>query len=225
VTTLRSHFTAVLMIVLVLGACAVPTDERADSVAISPEFSELLEPAPTTLATTTTTPERQRLVGLYFIVDDLLARQDTLIAISRAESLTAVLNELVVGTRQENHRSAIPSGVAVSATSIDSERGVATIVLADNTLFTAVEGTERRRAISQFVFTATSNRFGVDAVQFEIDGNIRSVPTGGGSDKTEPVGKCDYELFWDGPSLGCPGATTTTSPPPAQNGDQLSQIP
>jgi hypothetical protein len=201
-----------LVTLLLLGACAVPTDSQPDTVALDPDFAELLEPAPTTLATTPTTLEPTRNVSFYFVVDDMLSPTNTPIAVSRAESLTAVLNELVAGTRLENHRNAIPGAVVVASTTIDSDRRVATIELADNTLFTAVEGTERLRAIAQFVFTATGNRFGVDSVLFQIEGNIRSVPTGGGSDKSEPVGRCDYERFAQPNDLrDCPSATTTTT--------------
>jgi hypothetical protein len=232
--TLRTSLRAIAALavtasLLSISACAIPTSPQPDAVALDPDFAELLEPAPTTLATTPTTLEQQRNVSLYFVVDDLLALANTPMSISRAEQLTAVLNELVAGTRLENHRNAIPSGVEVAATSIDPGRRVATITLADNTLFTAVEGTERLRALAQFVFTATApgNRFGVDAVLFEIDGNVRSVPTFGGSDKTEPVGRCDYERSWSDPIAGCPNSTTTTTSTAPPNGpaDPLGDVP
>jgi hypothetical protein len=203
---------------LIAVACSVPTDAEPDTLALDPEFAELLEAAPSTEATTTTAPPLTRNMSLYFIVDDKLALALTPISVSRADDLTAVLNELAGGTRLENHRNAIPPGVTVASTSIDSARGIATISLADNTLFTAVESREQLRAIAQFVFTATAagNRFGVTAVQFEIDGNLRAVPTDRGSDKSEPVNRCDYAELWPDPIPGCPSATTTTTTTPPQ---------
>lgn len=206
-----------------LAACSIPTDAEPDTIALDPEFAELLEAAPSTEATTTTLSPATRNVSLYFVVDDMLALAPTPILVSRADDLTMVLNELAGGTRLENHRNAIPPGVMVAATTIDDERDVATIILEDNTLFAAVEGRERLRAIAQFVFTATApgNRFGVSAVQFEIEGNIRSVPTGSGSDSSAPVTRCDYADYWPDPIPGCTPTTTTTSSPPttaARNG-------
>ena len=229
-TDLRRPFIALAALVCIAASgCAIPADSRPSTVAIDPEFEDLLEPAPTTEPTPTTQEENLRRVDLYFIVDDTLTASPTNMSISRAQQLTVVLNELVAGTRLENHRNAIPSGVEVLTTRIDAERRIATIVLSDNTLLTAVEGNERSRAIAQLVFTAThpGNRFGVDRVQFEIDGNIRSVPrTLGLSDTSDPVGRCDYEGVWSGTPLDCPGSTTTTTTAvPPQNGDPLSDVP
>lgn len=212
---------SLLFVVVAASACAIPVDNQPDTVALDEEFAELLEPAPPSEVTTTTSQPATRNVPLYFVVDDELALALTPMSVSRADDLTAILNELAAGTRLENHRNAIPTGVEIISTSIDSDRRVATITLADQTLFTAAEGNERLRAIAQIVFTATGNRFGVDAVQFEIDGNIRSVPTLSGSDKTEPVGRCDYDRFASASDLrDCPSTTTTTtttSPPASEN--------
>lgn len=213
------HLRYLLLVLVVLlvgaGACAIPADQQPDTVALDTEFSELLEPAPPTDSTTTTSQPATRNVPLYFVVDDTLALALTPMSVGRADDLTAVLNELAGGTRLENHRNAIPTGVQIASTSVDTDRRIARIQLADNALFTAAEGNERLRAIAQIVFTATGNRFGVDAVQFEVDGNIRTVPTGGGSDKTEPVGRCDYRtVAADSDVRDCPSPSTTTTSSP-----------
>jgi spore germination protein GerM len=203
---------------MLMAACAMPTDAEPSALVLDEEYAELLEPAPPTTATSTTALEATREVRLWFIEDDLLRPQSEQLPVSRARSLTAVLNELIGGTRQENHRTAIPSGVEVIDTRIDEDRRIATIVLADSTLF-SVEATDRLRAIAQFVFTATDRGlFGIDGVRFEIDGNIRSIPTGSGSDTSDPVGRCDYSRFWP-ESIGCPTTTTTTTSPAGNNSD------
>jgi spore germination protein GerM len=205
-----------LLAMSLVASCAMPSDQRAQPLSIDEDIAEVLEPAPATSAPTTSTPEDTLERGLYFIEDDLIRRQSAQIAETPAKDLTAVLNELVAGTRQQNHRSAIPSGVQVVDTRIDENRRVATIVLLDNTLFTLEVSGDRLRAIAQFVYTATDRSgtvFNVDRVQFEIDGEVRAIPTGGGSDTSEPVGRCDYERVASESSRpsDCPGATTTTT--------------
>jgi hypothetical protein len=203
---------AFLSMLGIVGACAMPSDSEPKTIAVGDEHTELLDPAPPVSEPSTTVLEATREVGLWFIVDDVLARESRQINVSRATSLTAVLNELAGGTRQENHRSAIPSGVEILDVRIDEATRTATVELIDDTLLTNVEGLELTRAIAQLVFTVSDRgRWGVSFVRFEIDGNIRSVPTGGGSNTNEPVGPCDYTRLDPDPLIrGCPVPTTTT---------------
>ncbi|MGY6500238.1 MAG: GerMN domain-containing protein [Acidimicrobiales bacterium] len=201
------------VLTLVLAACAMPSNSEPQSISVGTDFEELLAPAPPESTTTTESPERTREVGFWFIVDDELNRESRQLPLTRARDAFVVLEELLAGTRQENYRSAIPSGVEVLETRLSDESGILTIVLTDETLF-AVGGTDLTRAIAQIVFTLTGIP-GVEQVRFEIDESVRSVPTGSGSDTREPVGPCDYLRFR--PELrDCPDSTTTTtSPAPA----------
>ncbi|MFP4512704.1 MAG: GerMN domain-containing protein [Acidimicrobiales bacterium] len=196
---------AVAALILLMG-CAMPSDAEPDPITLDDEYADLLEPAP---PPTTTTPAESTLPrGLWFIADDLLSRESTQIEVSRADDLTAVLNRLTEGTRQQDHRSAIPGGVVFLGHRSDEGSRTVTVEMADAALF-EIDGTELARAVAQIVFTATQPVFGYEAVRFEIDGDIRSVPTGSGSNSNEPVGQCDYERFDPDPS--CPSTTTTTT--------------
>ena len=195
-----------LAVVLLLASCAMPSDANPEPLTLDEENEDLLDPSPP--ATTTTQPERTQPRWLWFIEDDDLAREQVQIPVSQADDLTAVLNRLVEGTRQQDRRNALPDGVRVLGHRVDDDSGVVTIELADATLFD-VASTELARAIAQVVFTATETSFGHEAVRFEIDGNIRSVPTGAGSNTSDPVDRCDYERFH--PDTSCPDATTTTT--------------
>jgi spore germination protein GerM len=200
---------------LILTACAMPSDSAPEPIALGDEYGQLLEPAPP--PTTTTSPESTLTRQLWFIVDDLLSSEQNQIGESRANDLTHVLNRLAEGTRQQDHRNAIPDGVVFVDHRPDEASRTVTVEMADATLF-EIDGTELARAVAQIVFTATQGVFGYDLVRFEVDGSIRSVPVGGGSNSNEPVGRCDYERFY--PSISCPSptTTTTTTPEPAANG-------
>lgn len=218
---LRRSALAVLALglVAVLAACSMPSNDGPQPISLGEDNAELLEPAPSTSSTSTTARGNTREIGVYFIVDDLLQRVSDDLPISQDGNLnlTLGLEKLLDGTPRENHRSAIPAGVEVLGTRVDDDSDVATIVLADAALF-SIEGPDLRRAIAQFVFTATDRNgaaFGVDAIRFEIDGDIRSIPTGDGSNTSDPVDRCDYEGFAGSIDQirGCPAATTTTATP------------
>lgn len=221
----RLSLAALVAAVVLAGtaSCAMPSDNEAHVVSIGEEHRVVLEPAPTSEVTTTTAREATLEVGLYFIEDDKLRRQPWDMAVSRAENLTSVLNQLLQGTYRQNFRTAIPTGVEIIDTRINDATRVATIVLLDNTLF-SIEGNDRLRAIAQIVFTATDrnrNNLGVERVQFEIDGDLLTIPKGDGTDTSQPVGRCDYATsvilgdqggadFID-PSRDCPSTNSTTS--------------
>lgn len=187
----------------------MPSDADPEPLALSDLDADLLDPESPT--TTTTQPEATLPRGLWFIEDDDLARESVQIPVSRADDLTSVLNRLFEGTRQQDRRNAIPDGVRVLGYRVDEDSGVVTIELADASLFD-VASTELARAVAQIVFTATESTFGHEAVRLEIEGNIRSVPTGAGSNTSDPVGRCDYERFYA--SADCPDPTTTTTTSP-----------
>jgi hypothetical protein len=207
----RRHRALVLGILAVLAltaACAMPSDAEPQPISMSDDFDDLLEPAP---PPTTATPAEETLPRtLWFIADDVLSSQSTQVEVSRAGDLTEVLNRLAAGTRQQDHRSAIPDGVVFVGHRSDEGSRTVTIELADVSLF-EIDGNELARAVAQIVFTTThpGNNFGYDRVRFEIDGSIRSVPIGAGSNTNDPVGRCDYERF--DPSPSCPATTTTTT--------------
>lgn len=198
------------VVALLVAACAMPTDDRPQTISVGTDFEELLAPAPPPSSTTTVREEATTEVGFWFIVDDELGRESRQMTLSRAREPSEVLDVLLAGTRQENYRSAIPSGVEVLETRLAEGSSTLTIVLSDDTLF-GVGGTDLTRAIAQIVFTA-AGRPGVEQVRFEIDESVRSVPTGSGADTREPVGPCDY-LRFQPRYTGCPDATTTTTSP------------
>lgn len=204
----RAIVLALIAAVALLASCAMPSDAEPQAISLPDEFDDLLEPAP---PPTTTTPAEATLPRtLWFIADDVLSSQSTQVEVSRAGDLTEVLNRLAEGTRQQDHRSAIPDGVVFVGHRADEGSRTVTIELADVSLF-EIDGNELARAVAQIVFTAThsGNGFGYDQVRFEIDGSIRSVPVGAGSNTSDPVGRCDYERF--DPSPSCPAVTTTTN--------------
>ncbi len=215
---------ALALLVSLAVACTIPSDDEANVVTVGDDHLGVLDPAPTPESTTTTVSERTKEVGLYFIEDDKLQRLTLDLAVSQAENLTSVLNELLQGTLRQNFRSAIPPGVEIIDTRVDRTSRTATVVLLNDTFF-AIEGRDRYRAIAQVVFTATDrngNAFGVDSIQFEIDGNLVTIPRGDGTDTNQPVGRCDYADFADfvEPVRDCPStvsSTTTSTTPPASD--------
>ena len=187
----------------------MPSDAEPEAIALNEEAAELLEAAPPSTTTTVAETEDTLPRLLWFIADDELSREEVQIRVSRANDLTEILNRLVEGTTQQDHRSAIPDDVVFVTYRTDDTSRTVTIELADAALF-EIDGSELARAVAQIVFTATQPALGYEQVRFEIDGNIRSVPVGAGSNTSDPVDRCDYERF--DPSPSCPEPTTTTQP-------------
>jgi hypothetical protein len=172
-----------VVVVLALGACGVPTDDRPRALhGVALPDEPVPEEAPA---------DDRGPVTLVYLVGD-----ETLVPVGRASPPTLVraLELLVEGPRADEVafgvRSAIPAGTEVLGASVSG--GVASIDLTSE--FTSVVGPEQILAVAQVVFTATGIR-GVDDVAIAIDGVPVNVARGDGTLSEGTVDRSDYRAL------------------------------
>lgn len=224
-----------LAVVLVAGACGVPTG--GDSFEPIPDDDVLFDlSSPSTTTTSTTTTTTTTLVPATTVVPPPTIPPATaqVYFLSRDE-LRPVLRSLPFGFGANELISLLEEGPGESETLLDSEvdpgliedttvsGGIATIDL-DEQVFRRVPRLEQRSVIAQIVLTFVTSLPSVGQVQFTFDGVPADVRNGANLLTGDPVSFDDYaNLLADAPA----GATTTTTPEPVADttGGPVESVP
>ena len=178
------------LVVVVVAACGVPTDDSPRALPAERVPFGLLEAdaagAPTGV------PGAATRRSIYLVRENRLV--ETTQEVPAPGTAIDTLRELLMGPGAEDVEEGlttfIPSGTVVLDVSPPVE-GVATINLSGD-LSAAGEGL--RLAFAQIVYTATGVP-GVDRVLFQIDGTPRDVPDDQGETTAEPLGRSDFAQF------------------------------
>jgi hypothetical protein len=238
--------------ILLVAACALPTDERATpldrdnlpaaiantttttTTTTTPPTTTVVPPTgstePTVPAPTTTTPGfAANAVDLYYTVNftnDLirLKRQlpDDVTIAGVIDQLERPLPEFV----ELGYRTAVQRGMVTGPPVVD--RGVATVAL-DRDVIEGMSEPNLRRAIAQLVLTLTSFRTddsgAVALVRFEIDGEGFEVfvpAFGGNSEPGQELAFEDFESLRVTTATNTTTTTSTTTPTPPPTSDPLT---
>ena len=188
----RSVIRGLVMVVAVLGlaACGIPTASSPSPIAKSDVPYHLLNP-PTT---TTTAPGATPAVGVPEMIF-LVAPSGLLVAATREvavpASLSQVMGALLAGPTATETAAGIQSflnrtGVQVT---LSSATGVADVNFTTDPI--GVVGPDQTSAIAQVVYTVTQQP-GITGVTFAIAGKAIEVPTAAGAQVPGPVGRADY---------------------------------
>ncbi len=228
---------------LLVAACALPTDERAtpyDRDALPPAIANTTTTSTTTttLPTTTTTTIASNdsslptvtlptttsavfastVVDLYYTVgfSDEMARLKR--SLPDDASTAQVINQLespLPDVAEIRYQTSVRRGMVAGDVVID--RGVATIALDRNTVSDMTE-TNLRRAIAQLVLTLTSfstdDNGAIGRVRFEIDGDGFEVFVPAFGGSSEPGEELAFEDFSSLIATTATPSTTTTTPTP-----------
>jgi spore germination protein GerM len=189
----RSASTALL--VLALGACALPVDDHARAIAPEklPDALAATTSAPSSTAGEAAGPSTTRsetsVYRLWFISGDAL--QGVTREMPRGATPDQLIDRLVAGPSgdevdRSGLRSAIPTG---TITSTELRGGVALVDLGPS--FVAIPTGDQILAVGQLVLTLTGLP-GVGQVGFEVDGAPVQVPRADGSQADGPVARDDY---------------------------------
>jgi spore germination protein GerM len=178
---------AVLFAVL-LGACGVGAEDRANRIAPDEVPFGLLEAPPTSAPVAS-----GRSVGLYLVQDDRLH------LVERTLESDAGLAELLVALsagpdeaeQEQGVESLLPPDQIVD---VALERGVARVDLAPG--FSDLRAEAQTLALAQIVFTLTGQS-GIGSVAFTIDGEAAEVPRADGALTTEAVARDDFSTLAD----------------------------
>lgn len=179
----------VLVVVVVLGACGIPTDDgpratRAEDV----PFGLLDQPSSTT-SSTLATPDT---VAVRLC---LLRADGTMAAVSRdlpdGSALADVVRALGDAPSEAEQSLGLSTALGDDAVvhSVQLDAGVATVDLGDE----VVAGSARNQldVVAQVVCTLTQQP-GVGQVRFLVDGEGVEVARGDGSTTSEPLSRADY---------------------------------
>lgn len=185
---------AVMVAVGLFTACGVPSDEAPRKLALDDVPAELLAPAPTALATTTTVPGTVP-AAIFLLRDDRLVPVER--KVDSPPALRRVLGALLGGPTDEEAggglRSAISAQTALISVLVDG--GVARVDLTGS--FADIGGQEQILAVAQLVFTATTVE-GVSGVQFALDGQPVEVPRADGTLTPGPLGQVHFASLASG---------------------------
>lgn len=180
---------AALMLVLVAGACGVPTGNRAESLDEVP-FGLLESEAPEP-AETVVPPEGPE-VQIYLVdaTGERLAPVGRRLAGPDAP-LSSIIDSLLNGPNRAERQQGLTTAFADdgAVTRVDLVGGVASVDLSQQ--FTLLDGPTQRLAIAQLVLTLTS-RPGVGRVSFTLDGQPIDIPRGDGTLAAGSVSRDNY---------------------------------
>lgn len=171
---------------VVLGACGITEEGKANKIQSEDVPFGLLEAEPTT-----TVVDEGRPAQIY------LTAGDRLVAVERSVERNvspAGLVELVVAGPTRNERqfgatSAVPVG-AVSA--VEADGSVIKVDLTEE--FSEVRAENQFLAIAQIVFTLTEES-GVESVQFSVGGTKIGIPSADGTPNDAPVSRSDLRAL------------------------------
>jgi hypothetical protein len=179
-----------VLAVLALGACGIPTASAPSPIAKADVPYHLLNP-PTT---TTTIPGAPPAVGVTELIY-LVAPSGHLVAASRVlavpASLTQVIGALLAGPTAKESASGVQSFLnrTGAQVTVAPTGGVAVVSFTTNPI--QVVGPDQTLAIAQVAYTVTQQP-GVTGVTFAIAGKDIEVPTAAGAQVPGPVGRADY---------------------------------
>jgi spore germination protein GerM len=179
-----------VVVVVLLGACGVSTDEEPRTMSPENVPFGLLEPA-TSTTTTVLDERRQTGIGIYLVTPDgaLVQRPRTIVGEPSPQKAVSVLLE---GPNAEeaaaNLTTVIPSGTELRAIEPPTE-GLVTVDLSSD--FLSVTGPRQVQAVAQVVFTLLDVP-GVQSVLFRFEGERAEVPDGNGELTAEPLNRSDY---------------------------------
>jgi len=172
---------SVLVLVLLVAACGVPTDDDATTTDPDSVPFELLEPAPTTSTTTPTGITQE----LFFIGPDGLLRSTTRM-VPEALTLTEVVDELSDAPQDSDLRTALGDELVDN---VDFAGGIAQVDLGPE--FTTLPVADQVLALAQIVYTLTTQP-GVGRVAFQLEGTPVPIPRGDGVITTDSVSRDAY---------------------------------
>jgi spore germination protein GerM len=189
---------AVLAGIVLLGACGVPTDDkpRAISREQAPDLDEGEQdtrPAVTEAATLILT----RVDGAtnFLVPVEEQVPVDTSSKPTPRTALETLLSYTPGGDlRAQGITTRIPPNTALASTPELDDRGVLTVNLNSNIDHVQAEGS--RLAFGQIVCTADAFD-GVDAVQFQVEGESRAAPKGDGEASAGPLTCTEYANLFD----------------------------
>jgi spore germination protein GerM len=180
----------VATVLVVSGACGVPTDDQARVAGPDEVPFGLLDPE--RQADAGDPPAGTTVAEVYLFADE----EATLVPVARrvdGPALAATLAELerdpTDAEAAAGLRSALADSDVIAGAGTSSE--TATVDLGEG--FAAIGGAEQLVAISQIVFTATA-RPGVEQVTFTLDGRPIEIPRGDGSLTSGAVSRDDYDV-------------------------------
>jgi spore germination protein GerM len=173
-----------------VGGCGIESDSSPRELADDQVPEELVAPSTTgSTAAGTDAPTRTRVI--WFLSDELLTQSPREVEV-RAE-VEGVIEALLVGPSPQEQdaglTTSIPAGTELIDADLDEDSGLLTINLSE--ALELAEGSELTNAVAQLVYTATDFSDSIDQVRFQIEGQVRSVPTDGGANAAA-VTRADY---------------------------------
>jgi spore germination protein GerM len=190
-----AHRAAVVLVVLVTGACSVSTDE--DPQAAGDLFAQLVETSTTT--TSTTAPENvTKPATVYFL--NTTDGTTELVPVERDVAVAAGMQEILSnlftvppGPKRPRTEWGLSSAIPDSATLLSATvtPGTSRLVVDVNGLFGGIQGTQLRNALAQIVWTATESPE-VSEVSFRSNGSAVAATVGSGELVDGPVERNDY---------------------------------
>lgn len=204
---------AAISVVIVAASCGVQTGsgsfERIDDEDVPNRLADPTTTSTTTTSTTTipidppaptteppdTADAQFDPVKIFFVLGDRLTSQPVRVPASSTVSelidvVTLLLESGPTGESARLFDNRVAPGLLDD---FSLEGGVLTVDL-DKSTFEQVRSTrEQREAIAQIVLTFLSSLTGVGNVQFTMDGDVLTVPTGSGISTDEPVSLDDYQ--------------------------------
>jgi hypothetical protein len=184
----RKALVLALLLAALAAACGVPTDSSPHALPRDGVPFDLLAPASTAVATSSTLVAVTTEVPVYLVGPDRLVVVRRLV--ESPPSLFRALEALLAGPMPDEAAAGLRTAVTNQARllSVRVQSGVATIDLSGE--FAAIGGQEQILAVAQLVFTATASK-GVLGVRLSIDGRPVEAPRGDGTLSQELV-PADY---------------------------------
>jgi len=168
------------------GACGVPADENARTLAVEEVPYGLLDEAPADAPTTTAQQVAKVNVVVYFLAGEHL--QPAPRAVAGPATPSRAVNALLGGPTEAEAVTGLRTAIN-PATEAAVTRPLPELVVVDlSSAFAAVPTQEQRFALAQIVFTATGVP-GVTGVRFTLAGAPVEVPLPDGTLTSLPVGR------------------------------------
>ena len=162
----RAGALALVLALVGLAACGVPTESKARAIASDQEISDVTTP-------TTPSGPTARSVELYLVDNDRLSPVDR--PVEQAPDVTVAVTQLLSGATAADKARGLVSAIPpeTSALSVRVANGVLTLDLSEQ--FKPV-GDTYLKACAQIVFTVTAIE-GITSVRFLVEGDPINPPT------------------------------------------------
>lgn len=187
--SLRALAAAVAVLVVPLGACGMPDDDRPRLVAAEDAPIDL---TPSTAPASTSTPEGSEGVNVFFIDSETGLLRQVRRAVEDVTPQTAIA-ALLTGVGEDDPgdlASAIPADTQLVRAQLEGTTLLVDLTPAPPGGILSVVGATQLQAFAQIVRTVTGLP-GVSSVRFLVDGQPISAPTDAGA-SNEPVDRSDY---------------------------------